>query len=77
MSKSTPPSTSRSKYVSLIAAALLAWFAIALAVLPSRSAEAVSSGEAREVNYKAGNSGTILTNNFIKPLSFVNPMMGF
>ena len=73
MSKSSPPSTFRSKYISLSAAALLACFAIALAVLPSRSAEAVSTGNVRQVHDSAGNSGTILKNNFIEPLNLFNP----
>src|ERR1700704_3107139 len=71
MSKST--SRSRSRYVSLSAAALLACFAIALAVLPSRSAEAVSTGNVRQVHDRAGNFGTIVTNNFIEPLNLFNP----
>src|SRR2546425_7422549 len=72
MSNLAPPSTFRSKYISLIAAALLAWFAIALAVLPSRSAEAVSAGKVSQVHDSTGNSGTILKNNFIEPLNLFN-----
>ncbi|HEV7397606.1 MAG TPA: hypothetical protein VGN86_13940, partial [Pyrinomonadaceae bacterium] len=75
MSNFVPRSTFRSRYFSLIAAVLLASLAIALAVLPSRSAEAVSARKLTQVQDSAGTSGTILKNNFLKPLSFVNPMM--
>src|SRR3989454_7857552 len=67
MSKLAPP-----KYISLIAAALLASFSIALVVLPSRSAEAVSNGKFSQARDSAGNSGTIVKNNFIEPLNPVN-----
>jgi hypothetical protein len=73
MSNLVPQSTFRSKYISLSAAALLACFAIALAVLPSRSAEAVSSGNLRQIHDSAGNSGTIAEKNFIEPLNLFNP----
>src|SRR5436853_999811 len=71
-SKPRTPSPFQSKYISLIAAALLAWFAIALAVLPSRSAEAVSNGDVSQAQNSASNSGTIVEHNFIEPLSLVN-----
>ncbi len=69
MSKLAPP-----KYISLIAAALLASFAIALAVLPSRSAEAVSAGNVSQVHDSTGNSGTIVKNNFVEPLNLAAPV---
>src|SRR6185295_16038839 len=75
MSNPVPSITSRSKYLSLSAAALLACFAIALAILPSRSAEAVSTGSIRQIQDTAGNSGAIVTHNFLAPLSPVNPLV--
>ena len=73
MANLVPPSTFRPKHISLSAAALLACFAIALAVLPSRSAEAVSAGNVRQIHDSADNSGTIVKNNFIEPLNLFNP----
>src|SRR6266478_3203795 len=73
MSNLVPSSTFRSKYISLSAAALLACFAIALAVLPSRSAGAVSTDNVRQVHDSAGNPGAIVKNNFIEPLNLFNP----
>src|SRR5205807_6793111 len=80
MSQFVPQSVSRTprpfrfKYISLIAAALLAWFAIALVVLPSRSAEAVSNGKFSQARDSAGNSGTIVKHNFIEPLNLAAPV---
>ena len=73
MSKSTLQSATKSLYLPLIGAALSAIFALALAVYPVRSVQAVFTGYVRQVHDSAGNSGTIVKNNFIEPLNLFNP----
>src|SRR5687768_11398812 len=75
MSNFAPRNTFRSKYISLVAAALLAVSAVGLAVSPNRSAEAVSADRSSQVNDSGATSPTVLKNNFIEPLTFVNPLL--
>jgi DNA/RNA endonuclease G (NUC1)/predicted extracellular nuclease len=67
MSKSTPQSAPRSRYIPLIGAALSAIFALGLAVQPMRTVHAVSTGVViSQVYGGGGNAGATLKNDFIE-----------
>lgn len=67
MSKSTPRSAAKPRYILLIAAALSAVFAFALAIQPMRTAQAVSTGVViSQVYGGGGNAGATYRNDFIE-----------
>src|SRR5215831_19557943 len=67
------PRPASPRYILLIAAALLAWFAIALAVLPGRSAEAVSKGVDGQGRKSGGNLSVNSKRDFTEPLALLPP----
>src|SRR5215471_2421358 len=68
MPASLPQRVSRSRY------ALLAWAAIALAILPGRSAEAVSRRDISQVYKGLTDSGASLKNEFLEPVALPVPV---
>ena len=74
MSNLAPSNTRRFKYFSLIAAGLFAWFAIALAVLPSRTAEAVVNPPAPDVLAAWGFEGVTTTGTATTPTITGSPV---
>ncbi|MDX6558687.1 MAG: uncharacterized protein QOF72_1736, partial [Blastocatellia bacterium] len=67
MSKSTPLSASKSRFIPLVGAALLAIFALVLVIHPVRSVQAVSPGVViSQVYGGGGNAGATFKNDFIE-----------
>src|SRR5689334_14791893 len=74
MPNSIPQRASRSRNILLIGAALLAFVAMALAVLPSRSAEAVSKRGLGNRDTNTVSPGTTSQRNFTEPLALLPPV---